>query len=1545
MQTLEVVCHRVFKRHGVSSLCVDVETESVYATVEENDLLEINSTFDQEVSKVSTTPMGETINLSHVPMLESTYVITTTEMFVKSAVLDEPEFVGSIDCGIDIAEWSPDQELLTVINGDNELVCLSKNFDPVFEHPVCALEFGKEAPINVGWGKKETQFQGKAGKLVNQPKIIAASVPFDDRKPRLSWRGDGQFFATSTYDEDTRVIRIWTREGELSATSELIGGLESALAWRPSGNLIASTQRLPHRHDVVFFERNGLRHGDFSLPFAAREMHVVSLSWSCDSSTLCVWCVSLPEFQEDGEHVFDSQEGVLSNTKTTHLLFYRSSNYHWYLQQDITFHGEDVQNSLITSCSWHPEDPTKFYYSTNTSISQLTFRLNVVDTGAFHNNNAKHSSVLAVPDGKNLNITPFKRVTIPPPMADSVVSFDASVVFVSSASQVSSQSGVGQGDVVVVLTSAHDIFVWNRIDSKEKRSLVCKIHLPDLFDVATDHRLFRHAQLCDDVLFVVCKGVVYGRVVDVVHALQLIQSPATASAETGTHAFVYIGRSFVKRKDDAGEGGILFGEFSSETHEQTSYQHESLHPFFANLQLNLNPTDEVMQGDDQAEATEINIDEEGDDGIFEKDAVKEIQDSSSEDDASLSLILAVTPHTSKERSLVIELDNGHVFCVSVDTSNALSMQPLVDQHDESITLVEPCKTILFLRQHVSSAVPATAAFNASSPDLMVVDSIIGLSSNSLLIANNHILANDCNSFALHPEFLIFTTHMHTCRFVRLSNNLSQLNCRSTKQYEYDHTIRALERGSRITCVPRDDIKLILQMPRGNLEVIQPRSLILHRAKILLDKHNYSDVFFMLRKHRLSLNLIYDHHPSAFEENVIMFVSSINSAQHLNLFIMELKDEDTTHTMYPLLYHNNVKNCVVGQAPGKVAKVCDIVREACIAVNEDAMLLSILTTFIKVNPMRIEEALTRIQSLRTAAPKEGERATANEDRSRAALKYMLLLVDVDVLYHEALGTYNLEFALMVAQVAHMDPKLYLPFLNSLREQPPSLRHYTIDVHLKRYTKALAHLAGSNTEAYFQRSLDLIQDHVLYAEALKLYSHRPEKEVRAIASAYGDYLLEKLNYSLAGVMYERAGAFDNAITAYGRGLDWQRVFGIAKAQNLASEQMRSLAEDIADTLKTHRRFKEAGIVLDEFGENGVGAAGMYIQGRHFEDCLLMAKRRGLSDVIDRELGPAVSDTLKTLITQQEENQELLQKYAARITTVRAEKMERMRMEAMGLLDGDFEDGMNPDSDLFSEASTVASRRSGRSRRSEKSKQSTSSTSSKRSRATTARSAKGRRKHKGKVFSLKEGGVFEEEALMHAVDKVVKVVDGDKETVRSVMLMGVHFGFISEVEALELAYAACRNSVMETINIVWHPFGTFHQQQQLLKLFFHHQHTAQLEQQHQQQHQQHQHATSSESALPPGMSAIAQKLLSEQRAMHGSATVVADTGVGMNLVNTQISMLTAMMEAGNNLHQTILGDDIKVEVPPRPTFQTSNSWRVLGKVQVDEEIKRKEERGKKK
>lgn len=67
------------------------------------------------------------------------------------------------------------------------------------EVDVDTKEEGADTQVALGWGKKETQFQGKAGKLSERaPEAKLEKTLVDDGKPRISWRADGEYFVTST---------------------------------------------------------------------------------------------------------------------------------------------------------------------------------------------------------------------------------------------------------------------------------------------------------------------------------------------------------------------------------------------------------------------------------------------------------------------------------------------------------------------------------------------------------------------------------------------------------------------------------------------------------------------------------------------------------------------------------------------------------------------------------------------------------------------------------------------------------------------------------------------------------------------------------------------------------------------------------------------------------------------------------------------------------------------------------------------------------------------------------------------------------------------------------------------------------------------------------------------------------------------------------------------------------------------------------------------------------------------------------------------------
>ena len=268
-------------------------------------------------------------------------------------IRDEPELeqerieiVGSVDAGITAAAWSPDEELLAITTGAGTCLFMTREFEEVTNSTLSPEDLNLSKHVSVGWGKSETQFKGKRAKALRDPTVPehvdeGTLSPNDDGRTTISWRGDGAYVAVNTIEaEKRRIIRVYSREGSLDSVSEPVDGLEQSLSWRPAGNLMAGVQRLDDHAEVVFFERNGLRHGQFSLRLTQGELKdwgsSISLKWNNDSSVLAVSFLDRVQLWTMG-------------------------NYHYYLKQEINFGSDgnvpDVHSAV--GVAWHPEQPLR----------------------------------------------------------------------------------------------------------------------------------------------------------------------------------------------------------------------------------------------------------------------------------------------------------------------------------------------------------------------------------------------------------------------------------------------------------------------------------------------------------------------------------------------------------------------------------------------------------------------------------------------------------------------------------------------------------------------------------------------------------------------------------------------------------------------------------------------------------------------------------------------------------------------------------------------------------------------------------------------------------------------------------------------------------------------------------------------------------------------------------------------------------------------------------------------------------------------------------
>jgi elongator complex protein 1 len=105
----------------------------------------------------------------------------------------------------------------------------------------------------------------------------------------------------------------------------------------------------------------------------------------------------------------------------------------------------------------------------------------------------------------------------------------------------------------------------------------------------------------------------------------------------------------------------------------------------------------------------------------------------------------------------------------------------------------------------------------------------GLSTRNKLYLNDRLLASDCTSFYLHNEYLITSTFEHIAKFSPLSQSADQFQISAAKDENsigFHDKYRRIEQGSKIILATPSSINLVLQMPRGNLETVYPRALVL-----------------------------------------------------------------------------------------------------------------------------------------------------------------------------------------------------------------------------------------------------------------------------------------------------------------------------------------------------------------------------------------------------------------------------------------------------------------------------------------------------------------------------------------------------------------------------------------------------------------------------------------------------------------------------------------------------------------------------------------------
>lgn len=1134
------------------------------------------------------------------------------------------EIVGSIDVGISAARWSWQGTILALLTREGAFILMSQQLEPLSETHTSVEDLKLSKHVSVGWGKKETQFQGKRAKALRDPtmpEFVEEGVKsrYDDGTATITWRGDGAYVAVSSLlNTHRRVVRVYSAEGVLDSVSEPQDGLESALSWRPFGNLIAGIKR--HfkvdqyvKTEVVFFERNGLRHGEFDLRINTADdtNSDIRLAWNSDSTILAV-CFA------------------------DRVQLWTMGNYHYYLKQEI------CHESRI-DFHWHISNPSKCCISTHRQLQilELDFR---IDRGSTVPPN--DYGVVAVIDGHKLKLTPFKHVGVPPPMA--YVELEAEDNIVACAVSKDCQT-------VAFITSKHlYLGTWRMRD-------------------AGRHGKLRHT--------------------DEISVRKVASLPKSVST-------------------------IIFNQLIM-VNNDTVYLLSTCHG--------------------QAPGREAQI-------------YEYLQDRNSKHD---------------ESSLELISSSAGVSSIHTDTNQALLWvrdgQMLVSlpdsQHDH------PLPTL--------AGEISVAAMPTSSEDSLTRFRAISLDSSQQLSVENKIRAKDVTSYATTATHLMYTTTSHFLYFVHLNGDAEELSFH-TGTDSSDERVRAIERSAKIVTVIPSIYAVILQMPRGTLETIYPRIMVLAGIREHVRNLNYKAAFVACQTHQVDLNILYDLDPKQFHTNIDKFIDQLKKPGTIDEFTSKLKEEDVTKTLYKdtsvtdttesALAPPEISKSSTGTAANKINSICAALITA-LTPRGPAYLQNVITARVCTRPPDLEAALTLISNLHKD----------DEEEADLAVSHLCFLTDAHRLYDAALALYDLELTLLVAQNAQRDPKEYLPFLRELQTMSELRRRYTIDNHLKNYSKALVSLhtlrEHDELEAYCIK-------HTLYTTAIQLYSAPPNPSLmhtKRITELYAAHLETANKPIQAATLYESLRQHDKAYPLYALAHRWQESLTCASLIPLPPDTLTALAHQLANTASSENRdYRAAATITAEYLSDPTSAASLLCKGSYFADALrLLSHPRhipSLTTSIPTIIDPALTEKTGEIIELTSDMKSQLASQVPRIEALRVKKAE----DPLAFFGGDAEnpdtaDGAGGAADNISLAGTDATTLAGRSMftRYGGGAGGSSADASTRFGGTvrsdmSRRTSKTRRKEERKRARGKKGSVYEEEYLVASVGRLIERFNGVQEEV---------------------------------------------------------------------------------------------------------------------------------------------------------------------------------------
>ncbi|KAG1673002.1 hypothetical protein FOA52_005932 [Chlamydomonas sp. UWO 241] len=1323
-------------------LCTNSSERRLFAATASGELICYSLDSLKEEWRVEVHPPGidaeRVTSLAYALDLDAVCLSTASgQLVLVHPASREVQEVGSVDGGVVAMEWSPDGEVLAMVTGTGSLLVMSQEWDALSEVQLLPGGGGGD-----GW----------------------APGPGELDDASLTWRGDGKYFATSVRTPPggdgkcARSIKVWDRSTfELHSTAEAADRVGAPLAWQPNGRHLYAVQdaspgganptdatAAPGQHRVLLFERNGLLHTGFDLPAVAARgpdsvaQRVSVLSWSPDSELLAVLLAPAGGDTDGGEAGWSLQ------------LWHRS-NWHWYLKQGRRYGRPPC---LV----WDDTASGTLHVVSGGGYERLAFVWDrcVSDRGT-----------AVVVDGDALLLTPLAHAKVPPPMCSARARLPAPAAAVAISSSHTCEDeriavATADGALCLFLSVEDDLWEETLEEEQEARGGQAGPR-----GAAAAAALEPWVPRVESVVESVSAGTAEGGAPQ--PCARLAGGRAVrALAWLAPTRLLALASPSARLGDDPAAGDLLFELelLGPPEHEAATGSAVSSPPWwgargtraaqrgparagFRVVALVAHGTQAgcaVLHGDGgrvstytahapaaAAAAAAAPLRGGGGGGVVAPAGAGDTLPMLCPWVAAVPLL----PRTSstKQHPLLIGLsESGALFWgASLVAAGVTSFAVRTGGAGGPALLYTTRKSHLytvFLAQlasgsyaHVElTAAGQAAAAAAARAAAKATGSAEQLAAVQLEHAQAHALG--ASGMQVHTRGERRDDDMRAAMHVAMRPSAATAAAR-------DVVVRAVEQGSVLVAAPKDGVTIVLQMPRGNLEGVSPRALVLAAVACALRKRDYAAAWEMCTTHRVDLNLLADLRWPQLLDDLPLLVKAVPRPTDLCDLLFALRPGSVVAPggVYASIAGlsadadggEGVEAAGSTRAGGgggadvprqppsdvplekKVDALCEGLRAAveASARGGDAYVTVVATCHARCDARRLDGALACVKAakeegLAAAAAGDGKKAAAKDAVADAALKHLLLHVEADELYRVALGMYELPLAYMVASASPRDPGEYLDQLARFRSVGDRhLRHHAIDVHLGRWAPALASLYAAGEAQHFAACLKLATEKGLLRSLLALCGpvsaaaaagttddDAPSCSARVL-DAYGDVLVGERKHEDAAVAYVGARQYAKALQAYRDAGSWRSVFVMAARLKQSPAETHTLAVSVAQELAFAQPAAAAQVLLDHVRDVDSAVALLAGPAREWRLAAHACAAARRPDLLDSVVAPGAAAAAAGLLSDCREAVERLGKYGARLAEVRGK---RAAMEAVFAADAEEGVGGQRDDDAASDINSL-------------------------------------------------------------------------------------------------------------------------------------------------------------------------------------------------------------------------------------------------------------------